>query len=86
MTREEQIRAASDKWCSSRIEISSFYSGAVWADANPNPAREAAIQKLVEALVKFTQGHCTNASGCVGEHKAIANATRALEAWKEANK
>jgi hypothetical protein len=95
MTREEQITEQAYK-ISKRVLSSStvglMVKLAKWADANPDPEREAAIQKLVEALEFYAsawgehQGSPISAVNKFTQNKL--NGTRqaaieALDAWNK---
>jgi hypothetical protein len=90
MTREEQVseivgKILFSKWTRvTEAEVLSFRYGVEWADANPNPARESAIQKMVETLDDIM-----NAALKGDETSTELNchhlAQDALEAWKKVN-
>jgi hypothetical protein len=92
MTRKKQIdEVAKEKYDtapffiqSNRDKIKFFTKGAEWADANPDPAREAAIQKLLKALEKAKT--CIGFGGKENQIAAMKWCEDALEAWKDANK
>jgi hypothetical protein len=93
-TRREEIEEAS-AFYSKKVYVGSvdknlgyqdFCSGAEWADSNPNPDREAAIQLLLEACKEQA-----NTEKYFQEHGKVpgaysTKATRALDVWKKVNK
>jgi hypothetical protein len=85
MNRQEQIKKEANNlfYEESLEEVDAFIIGAYWADANPDPEREAAIQKLVEACVGFKKSFYKGFPNSLNAIESRDRIFEALEAWNK---